>query len=126
MLAPPLCLAGEKNEDPSLHHMHLLFLVQQLLPNQDNSYVTCIAIIMYCQRLFLLVTGKQTILFTLKKIFRGTYLQRISVFMQNFKFGGVAVLAVQLLNKIKRKKKNLKKHVFLYFPHVMSKYIYIW
>ena len=26
--------------------------------------------------------------------------------MQNFKFGGVTVLAVQLFNKIKRKKKN--------------------
>ena len=42
--------------------------------------------------------------------------------MQNFKFGGVTVLAVQLFNKIKKKKKkkikNLKKHVSLYFPHV--------
>ena len=42
------------------------------------------------------------------------YLQRISVFMQNFKFGGVSFLAVQLFNKIKRnkKKKNLIKTVF--------------
>ena len=50
--------------------------------------------------------------------------------MQNFKFGGVTVLAVQLFNKIKRKKeekkktKNMKKHVSLYFTDVMSKYIY--
>ena len=48
--------------------------------------------------------------------------------MQNFKFGGITVLAVQLFNKIKRKKKkkktkNMKKHVSLYFPDVMSKYI---
>ena len=42
------------------------------------------------------------------------------------------VLAVQLFNKIKRKKekekkkktKNMKKHVSLYFTDVMSKYIY--
>ena len=41
--------------------------------------------------------------------------------MLNFKFGGVTVLAVQLFNKIKRKKKktkNMKKHVSLYFPDV--------
>ena len=50
--------------------------------------------------------------------------------MQNFKFGGVTVLAVQLFNKIKGKKKKKKitknkiKHVSLYFPGVMSKYIY--
>ena len=56
------------------------------------SYMdTCIAIIMYCQRLFLLLTF----------FFRGTYLQRISVFLQNFKVGGVTVLAIQLFNKIK-------------------------
>ena len=42
--------------------------------------------------------------------------------MQNFKFGGVTVLAVQLFNKIKWKK-NKKKHVSLYFTDVMSKYI---
>ena len=88
---------------------------------------TCIAIIMYCLRLFLLFTGKQHCLH--KQFFRGTYLQRISVFMQNFKFGGVTVLAVQLFNKIwkkkkKKKTKNMKKHVSLYFPDVMSKYIY--
>ena len=44
--------------------------------------------------------------------------------MQNFKFGGVTVLAVQLFDKIKKKEKktkNMKKHVSLYFPHVMSK-----
>ena len=51
--------------------------------------------------------------------------------MQNLKFGGVTVLAVQLFNKIKRKKKkkktkNMKKHVSLYFPDVMSKYIFFW
>ena len=77
---------------------------------------TCIAIIMYCLRLFLLFTGKQHCLHL--KLFRGTYLQRISVFMQNFKFGGVTVLSVQLFNKIKKKKtKNMKKQVSLYiFP----------
>ena len=79
-------------------------------------WTTCIAIIMYCLRLFLLFTGKQHCL--LKQFFQGTYLQRISVFMQNFKFGGVTVLAVQLFNKIRKKKK------MLYFPDVMSKYIY--
>ena len=52
--------------------------------------------------------------------------------MQNFKFGGVTVLAVELFNKIKWKKKkkkktkNIKKHVSLYFPDVMSKYINFW
>ena len=59
-----------------------------------------------------------------KFFFRGTYLQWISVFIQNFKFGGVTVLAVQLFNKIKRKKKktkNMKKQVSLYFRGVMSK-----
>ena len=95
------------------------------------SYIDiCIAIIMYCLRLFLLFTGKQHCLH-LKK-FRGTYLQRICVFMQNFKFGGVTVLPVQLFNKIKKKKKkkkktkNMKKHVSLYFQDVMLKYIYFW
>ena len=78
---------------------------------------TCIAIIMYCLRLFLLFTGKQHCL--LKQFFRGTYLQRISIFMQNLKFGGVTVLAVQLFNKIKKKKKktkNMKKTSFAVFP----------
>ena len=51
--------------------------------------------------------------------------------MQNLKFGGVTVLAVQLFNKIKQKKKkkmtkNMKKQVSLYFLGVMSKYIYFW
>ena len=46
------------------------------------------------------------------------------------------VLTVQLFNKIKRKEKkkekknkktkNMKKHVLLYFPDVMSKYTYFW
>ena len=50
--------------------------------------------------------------------------------MQNFKFGGVTVLAVQLINKIWKKKKKKdkeheKKHVSLYFPDVMSKYIFL-
>ena len=56
--------------------------------------------------------------------------------MQNFKFGGLTVLAVQLFNKIKRKKKekkkkkkkmtkNMKKQVSLYFWGVMSKYIFL-
>ena len=77
---------------------------------------TYIAIIMYCLRLFLLFTGKQHCL--LKQFFRGTYLQRISVFMQIFKFGGVKVLAVQLFNKIwkKKKTKNMKKTCFAVFP----------
>ena len=47
--------------------------------------------------------------------------------MQNFKFGGVTVLAVQLFNKItwkKKKTKNMKKHVSLYFPDIMLKYIF--
>ena len=40
--------------------------------------------------------------------------------MQNFKFGGLTVLAVQLFNKIKKKKekmtKNMKKTSFAVFP----------
>ena len=39
------------------------------------------------------------------------------------------VLAVQLFNKIKKKKKmtkNMKKQVSLYFLGVMSKFIYFW
>ena len=40
------------------------------------------------------------------------------------------VLAVQLFNKIKKKKekmrKNMKKQVSLYFRGVMSKFIYFW
>ena len=50
--------------------------------------------------------------------------------MQNLKLGGVTVLAVQLFNKIKWKKekkkktKNMKTQVSLYFRDVMSKYIY--
>ena len=87
---------------------------------------TCIAIIMYCLRLFFCLLVNNIVY--IENIFRGTYLQRISVFMQNLKFDGVTVLAVQLFNKIwkkkKKKTKNMKKHVSLYFPDVMSKYIY--
>ena len=80
------------------------------------SYMeTCIAIIMYCQRLFLLFTGKQYC----KKIFffRGPTCNEY-VFMQNLKFGGVMVLAVQLFNKRKKEKKtkNLKRTCFAVFP----------
>ena len=56
--------------------------------------------------------------------------------MQNFKFGDIMVLAVQLFNKIMKKKKkkkkekkmtkNMKKQVSLYFRGVMSKFIYFW
>ena len=86
---------------------------------------TCIAIIMYWPRLFLLFIGKQHCLH--KKKFVG---HTCNEFMQNFKIGSVTVFAVQLFNKIKRKKKkttkNMKKHVSLYFPDVMWKYIYFW
>ena len=73
---------------------------------------------MYCYynvlpEVFLLFTGKQH---CLHNFLGWTYLSPISLFMQNFKFGGFTVLAVQLFNKIK---KYLKKHVSLYFPHVM-------
>ena len=43
-----------------------------------------------------------------------------------------AIVAVQLFNKIwkkkekKKKTKNMKKQVSLYFRGVMSKYIYFW
>ena len=86
---------------------------------------TCIAIIMYCKKIFLLFTGKQH---CLHNFLPGGPTCNEYVFMQNFQFGGVTVLAVQLFNKIKRNKmkKNLKKHVSLYFPHFMSKYIYFW
>ena len=36
--------------------------------------------------------------------------------MQNFKFGGVMVLSVQLFNKIKLKKKKTKNMSFAVFP----------
>ena len=79
---------------------------------------TCIAIIIYCPRLFLLFIGKQHCLH--KNIFGG--LPAINICLHaKFKVGGVTVLAVQLFNKIKRKKKktkNMKKHVSLYFPDV--------
>ena len=45
--------------------------------------------------------------------------------MQNLKFGGVTVKQKKEKKK-KKKTKNLKKHVSLYFPDVMSKYIYFW
>ena len=61
----------------------------------------------------MLFTGKQHCLHAFFP--GGTYLQRISVFRQNVKFGGVTVLAVQLFNRIKRKK-NLKKTCFSVFP----------
>ena len=78
---------------------------------------TCIAIIMYCQRLFLL--------FTVNIFFGGPTCNEYRSSCKNFKFCGVTVLEVQLFNKIKRKKtKNMKKHVSLYYPDVMSKYIY--
>ena len=58
--------------------------------------------------------------------FQGTYLQQISVIMQNFKFGGVTVLGVQLFNKIKWKKKtkNFKKLCFAVFPNIFGKICY--
>ena len=89
---------------------------------------SCVAIIMYCQRLFLLFTGKQHCLH--KKNFSGP---TCNIYLSSCKISNsvlLTVLAVQLFNKIKRKKekttKNLKKHVLLYFPDVMSKYIYFW
>ena len=82
---------------------------------------TCIAIIMYCLRLFLLFTSKQHCL----NFFFSGDLPAKNICLHEF--SGVTVLAVQLFNKIKRKEKktkNMKKHVSLYFPDVMSKYIY--
>ena len=64
--------------------------------------------------------------------FGGTYIPAMNICLhaQNFNFGGVMVLAVQLFNKIKQKEKtkNMNKHVSLYFldVDVMSKYIYFW
>ena len=73
----------------------------------------------------MLFTCKQHCL--LKFFFRGTYLQRIYVFMQ---ISGVTGLAVQLFNKIKKKEKkktkNMIKQVSQYFRGVMSKYTYFW
>ena len=47
-----------------------------------------------------------------------------------FHVGGVTVLALQLFNKIKRKKmkktKKMKKYVLLYFTDIVSKYIFFW
>ena len=93
---------------------------------------TCIAIIMYCPRLFWLFIGKQH---SLHKLFRGPTCNE--VFVKNFMFGGITVLALQLFNKIERKEKkkkkmkkekkktkNMKKKVLLYFLDVISKYIY--
>ena len=67
-------------------------------------------IIMYCQRLFSLFTGKQH---CLHNIFSGDlYTCNEYVFMLNFKFSGVMVLAVQLFNKSKQneKKKQDEEH----------------
>ena len=93
------------------------------------SYMdTCIVIIIYCQRHFLLLLVNNIVYIN---FFGGPiYLQQISVFMQDLKFGSVADLAVQLFNKIKRKKmmeedEELEKTCFSVFPHVshvMSKY----
>ena len=82
---------------------------------------TCIAIIMNCQKLFLLFTGKQHCL-----LFYGWDLPATTICLHaKFQVRDVTVFAVEFFNKI-TKKKNLKKHVSLYFPHVMSKYIYFW
>ena len=69
----------------------------------------------------MLFTGKQHCL--LKQFFRGTYLQRISVFMQNLKFGGVTVLAVQLFNKIKKNKKT--KNMFRCISRILCRNTFI-
>ena len=89
---------------------------------------TCIAIRMYCLRLFLLFTGKQHCLY-FKKNWGDLPAKNICLHAKFSNFCGVTVLAVQLFNKIKRKKKkkktkNMKKHVSLYFLDIMSKYIY--
>ena len=67
----------------------------------------------------MLFTGKQHCLQT---HFSGDVpIMNICFHAKNLKFGYVMVLAVLLFNKIKQ---NMKKHVSLYFPDVMSKYIY--
>ena len=63
----------------------------------------------------MLFTGKQHCL----HFFHGTYIPAMNIcLMQYLKFSGVKVLAVQLLNKIKWKKKmkNLIKTCFSVFP----------
>ena len=89
------------------------------------SYMdTCIAIIMYCQRLFLLFTCKQHCLHT---FFSGDLPATNICLHAKFQVWWCYGFGRQLFNKIKRKKmKNLKKHVSLYFPHVISQYIYFW
>ena len=55
-------------------------------------------------------------MFTFLNIFVGTYLQLISVFMQNYKFGGVKVLAEQLFNEGGEEDKEHEKTSFAVFP----------
>ena len=59
-----------------------------------------------------------------KTIFQGPTCHQ-SVFMQNFKFGAVMVLAVQLFNKIK-KTKNFKNYVSLYFHMLCQNTFIFW
>ena len=99
----------------------------KLLYFLSYNYVHMYCFIMYCQRLFLLFTCRQHCLH--KIFFRGPTCDEYLSSCKIFKFGGVTVLAVQLFNKIKKKKKktkNMKKQVSLYFRGVMSKYIYFW
>ena len=78
---------------------------------------TCIAIKMYCQRLFLLFTGKQHCLH--KHFFRGSTCNEYLSSRKKFQIGGVTILAVQLFNKIKRKKKKTK-NMFRCFLYVLD------
>ena len=90
---------------------------------------TCIAIIMYCQRLFLLFTGKQH---CLHKKFSGD-LPAMNICLRAkfqvwwcYGFGSTALQQERKRKKKKKKTKNMKKHVSLCFQDVLSKYIYFW
>ena len=102
-------------------YMYINFRSQTFILFKLYGPYTCIAIIMYCQMLILLFTGKLHCL----HFGRGTYLQRIFFSLHAkfqvwrcYSFGSTAL-------QQEWKKKNLKRHVSLYFPQVMSKYIYI-
>ena len=76
----------------------------------------CIATIMYCQRLFLLFTGKHCLNFFSEDV------PAMDICLHaKYKVRWCYGLVVQLFYNIKRKKEktnNLKKHFSLYFPYV--------
>ena len=91
---------------------------------------TCIVIIMYCQRLFLLFTGKQH---CLRNFFSGDLPATDICLHAKFKIGGITILAVQISStnyaeegEEEEEVKQLEKTCFAVFPRCYVKYIYFW